>query len=97
MEENVVQKLLRERREQEATNRTAAGCLKFLGIALSLVALIWWRPFVVMLALGILHNGPLPAVPALGFWTTWILLMAVNFLTGRFDLASLTGKKTEKK
>lgn len=87
-----VQDLLRERREQEA----ATGCLKAAGILLSWTALIWWRPFVMMLALGILHHEVAPAVPPLGFWESWVLLMAVNFLTGRFDLKTLVGKKKEK-
>jgi hypothetical protein len=94
-DENVVQRLLRERREQEAGAKAATGCLKAVGILLSWTALIWWRPFVLMLALGILHDR-YEIVPALGFWSTWVLLMAANFLTGRFDLKTLAGKKTEK-
>lgn len=86
--ENVVQRLLRERQEQQTAAKTAGGCLKALGVMLSLVALVWWRPFVVMLSLGILHSH-YSVVPALGFWATWAVVMAWSFLTNRFDFTKL--------
>lgn len=84
MQENVVQRLLREQAEQKAASRTAVGCLKAVGTALMAVSLLWWRPFVVMLALGMVHDR-FPVVPVLGFWETWVVLFAASVVFGRGD------------
>lgn len=46
-----------------------------------LVAVIPLRAFFLMLGLGVLHNDWSPAIPALGFWASVILSLAVTAVT----------------
>ena len=83
-----VQQVLREHQESKAAGKAVEGCLKALIRLLWAVVMLWWWPFVVMLALGIVH-GRFPAVPALGFWETWACYCAYMVLVRRFAYAEL--------
>lgn len=78
----------------ESDWNTLTGCLGGIGKFLLMATIIWWRPFSVMLALGMLHSY-FPVVPALGFWGSWLLVIAVSVLKNRADFSGITGKKKD--
>jgi len=83
---------IRRLKDVEQNWKSVTGCFSAFGKLLVLVSVIWWRPFSVMLALGMTHSY-FPEVPALGFWGSWLLVIAVGVLTRKPDLSALTGKK----
>lgn len=50
----------------------------FVGAVIAVLILSLPTAWVVMLLLGVAHSLN-PAVPALGFWLTWVLTLALRF------------------
>lgn len=63
----------------------AVGVLPISFLFASLGALLSAYP--VMVALGILHER-FPAVPAFGYWPTWLLVIALGTIRGRIQSAA---------
>lgn len=77
-------------RNRSPFDREDGGLAKFIAalvagtsIAPLTLILAFLPAWVVMLALGAAHDQ-WPAIPALGYWTTYILLAGAGFITGLF-------------
>jgi hypothetical protein len=81
--DQIVAQLLREKQA-----RDTGGCLKVVGTVWAVIMLAWFRPFMVMLALGLVHDR-FAVVPALGFWETYVVLFATSVVFRFGDYAAL--------
>lgn len=70
---------------------TVKGPLAFL-VVLLVIGLIFARAlfaaWVAMLLLGALHHSVSDSVPALSYWATFLVILAVSFVAGLFGKSS---------
>lgn len=59
----------------EAKDKGKKTAEKFISAVLVTLVYAW----IVMLALGVLHR-PIPGVPLLGYWETYLVVLAVKFI-----------------
>ncbi len=84
--------LIRLARRGRRAEHTGKAMRRVAALLITLVAAYLWRGFILMLAVGFVHDVWLPSLPTIGYWYS---VLAFALLDSIFGIVDITRKPIE--